>query len=566
MGLLQVFPYLYHLADKPVEEAHELATGQFNLLLKLFYGFVLQSNTQHPGDEVSGSLLPSRKAVQDRLTRDLPLQTNLGQEEEKTFNGSCGLQLPNTLRTPKMFPPGTPRDEPWNTEAVQAQQVIQPLLHGITGCISDRLMEGHLVEVVLCWLSALCVRSCWMSFSESERPVPSYLCEEWEWDGSCLINHQQLCLAQLHGIARVDVLKVTKILNMDETPVWFEMPGKSTLTTKGSSEVCVTSTGHKKEKLTVTLAAYADGTKLAPLMRLPGDAVPSGVQIYVWSRRRRLLVWDAFRGHVTSDVKTLAKTRYNSDMAVIPGGCTRKLQPADVSWNRPFKAKLSELYDKWLFSGPVDKTKHGNRKHPSKALLLTWIRVVIRKSFKKCGITVALDGTEDHLFQAESETEDQPFEGFSEIQVGEQVLENVVPSTSQEMELSESDGDIGTDDDSRQEVSYPNATAPATARPSAADLPRPLAAVRATVLRRVFSEMASMNLSTALAWSTETRRALYSSDRHNASKLYLSLWWDRFDAGNVAGDGQDVKLVVNGNTCLAGGQGQDEPGNRIQIN
>lgn len=47
---------------------------------------------------------------------------------------------------------------------------------------------------------------------------------------------------------------------------------------------------------------------------------------------------------------------------------------------------------------------------------------------------------------------------------------------------------------------HPNATAPATASPRAADLPRPLAAVRATVLRRVFSEIASMNFSTPLAY------------------------------------------------------------------
>lgn len=47
---------------------------------------------------------------------------------------------------------------------------------------------------------------------------------------------------------------------------------------------------------------------------------------------------------------------------------------------------------------------------------------------------------------------------------------------------------------------HPNATAPATASPSAADLPRPRAAVRATVLLKVFSEIASMNFNTPLAY------------------------------------------------------------------
>lgn len=47
-------------------------------------------------------------------------------------------------------------------------------------------------------------------------------------------------------------------------------------------------------------------------------------------------------------------------------------------------------------------------------------------------------------------------------------------------------------------LAYPNATAAEMARPSAADLPRPRAAVSDTVLRRVFSDMASINLSKAL--------------------------------------------------------------------
>lgn len=47
-------------------------------------------------------------------------------------------------------------------------------------------------------------------------------------------------------------------------------------------------------------------------------------------------------------------------------------------------------------------------------------------------------------------------------------------------------------------LAYPKATAAATASPMAADLPRPLAAVRDTVERNVFSDMASINFNTAL--------------------------------------------------------------------
>lgn len=48
-------------------------------------------------------------------------------------------------------------------------------------------------------------------------------------------------------------------------------------------------------------------------------------------------------------------------------------------------------------------------------------------------------------------------------------------------------------------ITHPKATAPAMASPKAADFPRPLAAVNATVLLRVFSEMASINFRTAFA-------------------------------------------------------------------
>ena len=49
---------------------------------------------------------------------------------------------------------------------------------------------------------------------------------------------------------------------------------------------------------------------------------------------------------------------------------------------------------------------------------------------------------------------------------------------------------------------YPYATAAAIAMPIEADFPRPLAAVKETVLRRFFSEIASTNVIIAVAWST----------------------------------------------------------------
>ena len=95
-----------------------------------------------------------------------------------------------------------------------------------------------------------------------------------------------------------------EIGNMDETPVWLEMPGKSTFASKGDSEVRVSSTGHEKQKLTVTLGAYADGTKMAPLVHLPGvrppnkDDIPRGLVVYMcgsgqksWANEESIKFW-----------------------------------------------------------------------------------------------------------------------------------------------------------------------------------------------------------------------------------------------------------------------------------
>jgi hypothetical protein len=117
-------------------------------------------------------------------------------------------------------------------------------------------------------------------------------------------------------------------------------------------------------------------------------------------------------------------------------GCNIDVHPPGIthrSGNTPFKSHLSEMYDKWLFSGPVEKTKGGNRRAPSNSLILKWIKQswdaispdIIRKSFKKCGISNALDGSEDNLFQ--NEGDDDPFEGFDEedVRMDEEILANV---------------------------------------------------------------------------------------------------------------------------------------------
>ena len=56
----------------------------------------------------------------------------------------------------------------------------------------------------------------------------------------------------------------------------------------------------------------------------------------VWgtlSFHRRMLVWDAYKCHLTDSVEAKVK-QTRSDVVVVPGGLTKH---ADVSWNKPFK-------------------------------------------------------------------------------------------------------------------------------------------------------------------------------------------------------------------------------------
>ena len=90
-------------------------------------------------------------------------------------------------------------------------------------------------------------------------------------------------------------------------------------------------------------------------------------------------------------------------MCLIPGGLTSHLQPADVSWNKPFKVAYRDLYNEWMSSGEKSFTAAGNMKAPDKLLCLEWVKKawkivtteVIVNSFKLCGISSNTDGSED---------------------------------------------------------------------------------------------------------------------------------------------------------------------------
>jgi hypothetical protein len=109
-------------------------------------------------------------------------------------------------------------------------------------------------------------------------------------------------------------------------------------------------------------------------------------------KRHSLLILDAFSGHLKVNVQE-ALREANVTTIIIPGGCTSRVQPLDVSLNRPFKDILKGKWEEYM-QETAKEHDHGRIPTPSKNTLAGWIIEAnailndqtdcIVKSFKVC--------------------------------------------------------------------------------------------------------------------------------------------------------------------------------------
>ena len=124
-------------------------------------------------------------------------------------------------------------------------------------------------------------------------------------------------------------LPLNCIANIDETAVWADMPGNSTIEVRGAHTVQIATTGHDKQRITICLAAFADGTKLKPFIVFKGKRIPKEIcnvqdavirmshngwmnedltkewiatvwNVSVQPSAKQILVWDTFKCHFTA--------------------------------------------------------------------------------------------------------------------------------------------------------------------------------------------------------------------------------------------------------------------------
>ena len=163
-----------------------------------------------------------------------------------------------------------------------------------------------------------------------------------------------------------------------------------------------------------------------------------------WTKNNRsMIVLDSFRGHLTEMVKK-AYRKANTLMAVIPGGCTSKVQPLDVSINKPIKTSMRASWteyiqaeSKLLVSKEITKLRP-----PTKQDIIDWLekavnnvgkrRELVAHSFKVIGISNQLNGSEDYMIRdcakhrehlkdlvLDDDDRELTFEGFTEEDITE---------------------------------------------------------------------------------------------------------------------------------------------------
>ena len=72
---------------------------------------------------------------------------------------------------------------------------------------------------------------------------------------------------------------LSRIFNLDETPMRFELPSSRTLEFSGSRTIPEKSCGAKKRSFTVTLAVTTDGSKLPPAVIFKGVRTPRDLAV-----------------------------------------------------------------------------------------------------------------------------------------------------------------------------------------------------------------------------------------------------------------------------------------------
>lgn len=61
-----------------------------------------------------------------------------------------------------------------------------------------------------------------------------------------------------------------------------------------------------------------------------------------------MMIWDSFAPHKSPRIIDYLAAEFDTNVCIIPGGCTSVLQPLDVGVNKPMKDRLRAKFQSWI--------------------------------------------------------------------------------------------------------------------------------------------------------------------------------------------------------------------------
>eukprot|EP01022_Parablepharisma_sp_SALTPOND_P014365 TRINITY_DN1946_c0_g1_i2.p1 TRINITY_DN1946_c0_g1~~TRINITY_DN1946_c0_g1_i2.p1 ORF type:complete len:598 (-),score=38.42 TRINITY_DN1946_c0_g1_i2:314-1894(-) len=203
-------------------------------------------------------------------------------------------------------------------------------------------------------------------------------------EGQALPSNFQAATKEFQQEVATEVLdkRVTpdRVVNMDETPLYFAPSISHVVAEKGAKTVAVDTPKKGNKRVTLILAVASDGSKLPPLLIFKGEfgktlhkklqknTLVAQKRVYaccdpkawngqnpmkfwidnIWNTHSRnmqnnILILDDYKVHKVECIKTKLEN-LRTTVCLIPGGLTRFLQPLDVGVNHIVKQEVRNKF------------------------------------------------------------------------------------------------------------------------------------------------------------------------------------------------------------------------------
>ena len=170
------------------------------------------------------------------------------------------------------------------------------------------------------------------------------------------------------------------MINMDETPLPFELAHSHTWAPTGSTTVSIKQirSGWGKRQATAVIWISADGSIVSIMLVFHGEGTVREREAHLYkpgirvefnekaynntdlmltqlnediapylNGQHALIVLDCVSFHKTEPVKQMIQQQLASTMGMVPPGCTPCCQPLDVSFNYPYKGHLADYIEQY---------------------------------------------------------------------------------------------------------------------------------------------------------------------------------------------------------------------------